>query len=257
MEKEMNEEIKEVIRKVAKGELPREALPKPTLVEDLDTMYATENSKNRTRFGLYKCGFCGNEFKARTSSVKSGNTKSCGCYSKRRVSETHKTHGLGSTRLYNIWIKIKDRTLNPKYEKYKYYGGRGINICEEWLDVQNFYDWAMSNGYSDELSIDRIDNNGNYEPNNCRWVGVTIQARNQRIQKNNTSGYKGVSFHKGNNKYKAQIWVNNKSIYLGYFQTAEDGAIAYNTYIIENNLEGFILNEIPQQILIEKEITDE
>ena len=142
---------------------------------------------------------------------------------------------------------MKDRTLNPKYKKYGYYGGRGISICDEWLDIQNFYDWAMSNGYSDELSIDRIDNDGNYCPENCRWATQTIQTRNQRIKKNNKSGYRGVFFRKDINKYRAQIGVNNKHIKLGHFQTAVEGAIAYNNYIIENNLEGFILNEIPEE----------
>ena len=87
---------------------------------------------------------------------------------------------------------------------------------------------------------------GGYSPENCRWTTQTIQTRNQRIQKNNTSGYRGVSFKKSNNKYKAQICVDKNDIYLGYFQTPVEGAKAYNNYIIENNLEGFILNEIPE-----------
>ena len=240
MEKELNEVIKE--------------LPKPTLIEDLGTMYATENSKQKTRFGIYECGFCGTEFKANTYDIKSKHIKSCGCYQKRRVSETHKTHGLGTTRLYYIWADIKRRTLNSKHKHYNDYGGRGINICGEWLDIQNFYNWAMENGYEENkgLSIDRIDNDGNYEPNNCRWTTQTIQTRNQRIYKNNSSGFKGVCFVKKANKYKTQINVNNKKIYLGIFPTPVEGAIAYNNYIIENNLEGFILNEIPQEYL-EKE----
>ena len=219
---------------------------KPTLLEDLGMMFPTEKSKIKYRFGIYKCGFCGTEFKTCTYNVKSGNTESCGCYNKRRASETHKIHGLQTTRLYNIWADIKRRTLNPKHKSYNNYGGRGITICEEWLDIQNFYDWAMSNGYSDELSIDRIDNNKNYCPDNCRWATQTIQTRNQRIYKNNKSGYKGVSYTKETGRNRALISVNKKLIHLGYFQTAVEGAIAYNNYIIENNLEGFILNEIPK-----------
>ena len=227
-----------------------EELSKPILIEDLGMIFATENSKHKVRFGIYKCGLCGTNFKANTYDINGGYIKSCGCYNKRRIKEANKTHGLGGTRLYTVWRDIKRRTLNPKHKNYNDYGGRGITICDEWLDVQNFYNWAISNGYSDELSIDRIDNNGGYYPENCRWATQTIQNRNTRIQKNNTSGYKGVSHHKGNNKYVAQITINNKSIYLGYFQTAEDGAVAYNNYIIENNLEGFILNEIPEEYLI-------
>ena len=211
-------------------------------------MYPTERSKHKLRYGLYKCGFCGTEFKTGSQDVKRGHTKSCGCYQKRRVSETHKTHGKRHTRLYKIWINMKKRTLNSKNKHYINYGGRGITICDEWKnDFMSFYNWAMENGYSDELSIDRIDNDGNYEPNNCRWTTRTIQNRNQRIQKNNTSGYKGVSYNKGNNKYIVRIDINKKNIYLGYFQTAVEGAIVYNNYIIENKLEGFILNEIPEE----------
>ena len=187
------------MEKLKKEENIKEALPKPILLEDLGMMYPTESSKQKTRFGLYKCGFCGTNFKAITSSIKSKNAKSCGCYQKRRSSETHKTHGLGYTRLYNIWDKMKMRVYNPQYKRYSDYGGRGITICDEWKnDFMSFHDWAMSNGYSDELSIDRIDNDGNYCPENCRWTTRIIQNRNQRIKKNNKSGYKGVSFVKKN-----------------------------------------------------------
>ena len=226
-------------------------LPKPVLIEDLGMMFPNENSNQKSHYGIFKCGLCGSEFKTVLNSVKIGDTKSCGCYSKRRTSETHKTHGLGSTKLYNIWTKMKDRILNPKNKAYTDYGGRGITICDEWKnDFMSFYNWAMSNGYEENkgLSIDRIDNDGNYCPENCRWTTQTIQARNQRIRKNNTSGYRGVSFREDRNKYKAQICVNNKNKGLGYFQTAVEAGIAYNNYIIENNLEGFILNEIPERV---------
>ena len=230
----------------------KEELPEPILIEDLGTMYTTENSKKKARYGIYKCGFCGNEFKANTYSINSGYNKSCGCHKKRRTSEANKTHGLRATRLYSTWAKIKDRTLNPKSKKYESYGGRGITICDEWRnDFLSFYNWAMSNGYEENkgLSIHRIDNDGNYCPENCRWTTSTIQNRNQRIRKDNTSGYKGVYYYKGRNKYIAQICVNNKNKRLGYFQTLVEGAIAYNNYIIENNLEGFILNEISTECL--------
>ena len=224
-------------------------IPKLILIEDLGMMYPTKNSNHKSRFGIYKCGFCGNNFRTNTHSVNAGTTKSCGCYQKKlRDGRFRKQHGLSNTRLYNIWRKLKDRVSNIKNKDYQNYGGRGISICEEWLDVQNFYDWAMSNGYSDGLSLDRIDNDGNYEPSNCRWTTRTIQSRNQRMQKNNKSGYRGVSYNKSQGKYKAQIRVNKIHIHLGSFLTAVEGAIAYNNYIIENNLEGFVLNEIPEEI---------
>ena len=225
-----------------KDENIKEDLLKPILLEDLGYLYPNENSKQKRRFGIYKCGFCGEEFKARSHHIKSGNTKSCGCYTKK--------HGLRNTRLYNIWSSIKTRTLNLKHIQYNDYGGRGIIICDEWKnDFMSFYNWAMSNGYEENkgLSIDRIDKDGNYCPENCRWTTRVIQGRNTRIPKNNTSGYKGVSFVKDRNKYNSCICVNKNGVFLGSFPTAVEAGIAYNNYIIENNLEGFILNEIPEE----------
>ena len=221
--------------------MEKEEILKPIPIKDLGMMFPTESSKRKRHYGIFKCGFCGEEFRTQIIRVKNGETKSCGCYTKK--------HGLRNTRLYNIWSILKDRVLNLKYKQYNDYGGRGITICDEWKnDFVPFYNWAMTNGYSDELSIDRIDNDGNYEPSNCRWTTRTIQSRNQRIQKNNTSGYKGVSYNKRLGKYKVQICVNKKIIYLGLYLNVIEGAIAYNNYIIENNLEGFILNEILKPI---------
>ena len=225
--------------------MTNEDLPKTILIEDLGMVFATESSKRKVRFGLYKCGFCGTKFKARTSSVKFGDIKSCGCYKKQAPTK----HNLVGTKLYNVWKDIKRRTLNPKFKYYLDYGGRGITICDDWKnDVKSFYDWAMSKGYSDDLSLDRIDNDGGYSPENCRWTTRTVQSRNTRVRKDNKSGYKGVSFRKDKNKYQTYININSRRIHLGYFQTAVEGAIAYNNYIIENSLEGFILNEIPERV---------
>lgn len=95
-------------------------------------------------------------------------------------------HGFGSTknRLYRIWTNMKSRCYNPKASRYEHYGGKGVTVCPEWLnDFQAFYDWAMSHGYSDELSIDRIDVNGNYEPGNCRWEPPKGQSNNLSVNR--------------------------------------------------------------------------
>ena len=230
--------------------MEKEQLLKPILLEDLGMMFATEGSKQKARFGIYKCGFCGTEFKASICNIKKGNTKSCGCYNIQKIIERNSVHKLSYTKLYRIFATLKDRVLNPKNKQYNDYGGRGITICDEWKnDFKSFYDWSILNGYEENkgLSIDRIDNDENYCPENCRWTTPTIQSRNQRIYKNNKSGFKGVCYHKKNNKYVASI-KDGKQIHIGYFPTAVEGAIVYNNYIIENNLEGFILNEIPESI---------
>lgn len=133
-----------------------------------------ENDKNdRTQY-LCKCD-CGKEKIIRGSSITSGNTRSCGCLSGRK-----KTQELYNTRIYKIWSNIKSRCTNPNYKRFQDYGGRGISVCKDWNKFDNFKDWAMSNGYADNLTIDRIDNNGNYEPNNCRWVTQKINSHNKR-----------------------------------------------------------------------------
>ena len=127
---------------------------------------------------------CGSPLIVRGQNLRSGHTQSCGCLQKERVAVANMTHGLKGTRLYRIWIDMKGRCYNPKATCHKDYGGRGITVCDEWKDnFQAFYDWAMPNGYRDDLSIDRIDVNGNYEPSNCRWATASEQQKNKRKNK--------------------------------------------------------------------------
>lgn len=135
--------------------------------------------KNATRW-LCKCD-CGNYGVHKTGDLNSGNTKSCGCLQRDRSSESSKTHGLRNTKLYGIWNTMKFRCYNKNSSRYNNYGGRGITICDEWKNnFISFYNWAMSNGYKEGLSIDRINNDGNYEPSNCRWTNLFVQANNTR-----------------------------------------------------------------------------
>ena len=120
---------------------------------------------------------CGRRVIVRQDKLISGHTKSCGCLSRERVS----THGGSSTNLYTRWRGMKSRCLNPNHKHYKDYGGRGISICNEWKnDFAAFEKWALANGYRKDLSIDRIDNDKGYSPDNCRWATWHEQRTNQR-----------------------------------------------------------------------------
>lgn len=143
---------------------------------------------------------CGKIKKVRADGLLSGRTKSCGCL-KRESDQRNVTnvpayqkyletgHKVGGTRLYNIWQNMKNRCYKRQDARYERYGGRGITICEEWKnDFVAFYEWAMNNGYSEKLTIDRIDNDGNYTPDNCRWITNKEQANNRSTNINITIG---------------------------------------------------------------------
>lgn len=123
---------------------------------------------------------CGVEKEIRRGHLTHGNAKSCGCLQREVRGQSRISHGMSGSSLYNVWLSMKGRCTTPSYTRFENYGGRGIVFCDEWLTFEPFRDWALANGYQKGLQIDRADNNGNYCPENCRFVTSTVNANNTR-----------------------------------------------------------------------------
>lgn len=198
-------------------------------------LVVNEAGRAKDRHVLWNCLCeCGNYVLVTGNHLKrTGGTLSCGCLQKEKTVEAKTTHGLSSIPEYHIWALMKDRCLNKNSDNFPNYGGRGITVCEQWLKFENFYE-DMGQRPNPSLTIERVDNNKGYFPENCIWATKEVQARNTRIHKNNTSGYSGIRWRKRNKKYEVQICVKRNLISLGSFddiaeaiKARKDGEMTY------------------------------
>lgn len=173
-----------------------------------------ENDANGRPQYLCVCD-CGNRKIIKSNNLLNGKTHSCGCLKKKMMADKQYKHGdtgghIGkSTRLYSIWSAMKERCNHQGFRQWKDYGGRGIKVCDEWNnDYSAFKTWAMSHGYNDGLTIDRIDNNGNYEPCNCRWVSMKEQMNNKN--NNHVIAYNGKS--QSLTKWAEELGINRGTL---------------------------------------------
>lgn len=183
---------------------------------------ATRYDKDGVIILYWKCRCdCGTISEVSSGGLLGGYSQSCGCLQREAASTIHTKHKMSSSRLYRRWASMKARCDNPKDPSYENYGGRGIKVCNSWLEsFENFY--KDMGGYPEDFSLDRIDVNGNYCPENCRWTDRSEQNYNTRKHKNNTSGYVGVSWDKSKNKWGCRLYKDGIRVLDKYFKDIND-----------------------------------
>lgn len=206
--------------------------------KETNNLYIIKFTDKRERC-LLKCNVCNREYEAQYSK-HIFTAKGCKICTNKLPKTTKERSNYYTPRLHEIYKTMVQRTSNEnRAGASEYYIDRGIRVCEEWLaDRETFFKWAQENGYDDTLTIDREDGTKGYFPENCRWTTKAVQARNTKLlRKSNTSGFRGVSLTEDKSKWRARITVDSVQIRIGVFDTPLEAALAYDNYVILNNLE--------------------
>jgi len=195
------------------------------------------DSGKKYRRAKVQCS-CGSYYEAEVYSLKSKKSTKCKECKDRTIGIKNTKHNLSGTRIYTIWTGMLNRCYNETNSSYAWYGAEGKTVCAEWRDsFLAFKEWAMVNGYTDQLEIERLDSTKGYSPTNCTWATRTTQTRNTRcLHTTNTSGFRGVS-KVSDTKWYAYIGIDNKTINLGYYGSAIAAAKVRDAYVLEHNLE--------------------
>lgn len=208
----------------------------------LTVVKRAESNRHGQTMWLCKCE-CGGTVTVLGTSLRQGATKSCGCLRREATGTAFRTHGMCTTLLYHVWSHMVSRCTNTRAHAYEHYGGRGITVCPEWRRPEQFLKWAFENGYRRGLEIDRRDNDGNYTPENCRFVTRTVNVVNRGKFSSNTSGYTGVHRRKSG-RYRAFVAYEGVTTWVGSFPTAWGACQARNQHIRNNSLPHKIQEEI-------------
>ncbi len=198
------------------------------LIKDLGSTKFINSKGNTTyrRFGIYECPNCKKPFKVVIANVKNGSSTQCKSCA---ITAKQTTHGEAKTAMYRRWTAMKQRCTNINHKHYIDYGGRGIKVYDEWLNsFEQYKKYIMSlpNAGKKKLTVDRRDNDGNYEPGNLRWATNSTQGLNKRVTRSNTSGITGVSFDNTRSRWLAAIRIDGKRIHLGFHKHKKDAVRA-------------------------------